>query len=346
MTNQKPASFIEKYAANKAFSITSTVAIRPYIQDGVKNMGTEQYDQVLFEGAMQEEDLICLEQNGVRRYVTGLNEFAPEVQNLEDETKEATIRSIRETVAYLEKVLIANQLEISDKDFWKKVVLLRPDNEEFWSKIKIRVSNDPIFLDPKNDPHDLIKIHAIKAGGFHMVAPSFEAATKMVNAPKFFLDDAKSITNTKTEVRKLRNQAGSILEDLYRTNANKLFYIMKVLDPDSTQYVKSTPLDILYDNASRFIDGDYTERDKKKAPKKFIDTSELDMETLKVRALIKDGIFYRELVNKSNGFIYHVKTQTQLGRTPVECAVALQSNGIHDDILTSLLAAVEKYSNI
>jgi hypothetical protein len=63
---------------------------------------------VLFEGIFHEEQIICLENNGIKRYVTGLNEFAPEIKNLPEEEKEAVIKDIRNTVAQLEKELIAN----------------------------------------------------------------------------------------------------------------------------------------------------------------------------------------------------------------------------------------------
>ena len=109
-------------------------------------MGLEKYGLSLFEGVTHYEQLACLENNGIKRYVTGLNEFAPDVRNSPNvELREAKVREIRTAVAELEKILAANMIDIEDKDFWNKVQLLRPDNDEFWGKIDMKCGNDPIF---------------------------------------------------------------------------------------------------------------------------------------------------------------------------------------------------------
>ena len=45
-------------------------------------MGLEKYGMILHDEVYHTEQLTCLEVNGVKRYVTGLNEFAPEVKTL------------------------------------------------------------------------------------------------------------------------------------------------------------------------------------------------------------------------------------------------------------------------
>jgi FeS assembly protein IscX len=163
-------TIVESYPQNKR----STIAIRPYFDSGVDNMGLQKYGLSLFEGAFHEEQLACLEINGIKRYVTGLNEFAPEVKELPLEEQEAKIKEIRRVISYLEKALAANVVEPDDKDFWNKITLLRPNNSELWDKIKIRVGNEAVYLEPDKDPYDLIKLYAIEAGGFSMVAKSLE----------------------------------------------------------------------------------------------------------------------------------------------------------------------------
>jgi len=108
---------------------SSTLTIRPFVDNTTDNMGLEKYQMVLFEGIFHEEQVICLENNGIKRYITGLNEFAPEIKNLPQEEKEAAIKDIRNTVAQLEKELIANVLDVNDEQFWNKVKLLRPDKD-------------------------------------------------------------------------------------------------------------------------------------------------------------------------------------------------------------------------
>jgi len=125
------------------------ISIKPYFDPEISNLGLEKYGLSLFDGVFHEEQLACLEQNGIKRYITGLNEFAPDVKNLKDpELREAKIQEIRNVVAKLEAELAANIIDPSDPEFWNKVKLLRPNNDEFWNRITIRCGNQPLFLDP------------------------------------------------------------------------------------------------------------------------------------------------------------------------------------------------------
>jgi hypothetical protein len=187
-------TMIEKYQQTK----NQNIAIRPYVTNA-ENMGLENYSMSLYDNVFHEEQLTCLDVNGVRRYVTGLNEFAPEVKTLPKAEREAKVKQIRTAVAELEKELAQNVLKVNDPEFWNKVKLLRPNNDEFWSKISIRVGNDPLFLDPKKDPYDLIKIFAIEAGGFSIVAKDLETA-KLGSGYKFYLDNLKETVDTRTQL--------------------------------------------------------------------------------------------------------------------------------------------------
>jgi hypothetical protein len=333
-------TIVESYPQNKR----STIAIRPYFDSGVDNMGLQKYGLSLFEGAFHEEQLACLEINGIKRYVTGLNEFAPEVKELPLEEQEAKIKEIRRVISYLEKSLAANVVEPEDKDFWNKITLLRPNNSELWDKIKIRVGNEAVYLEPDKDPYDLIKLYAIEAGGFSMVSKSLEEARNQNIPVKFYLDKLEETASVKTEVKKLRNKALSELQKLFDKNQNKLFYISKVLDSNSAQYKKSTPNDIIYDNMDKYINGEAVEKDKKKTAQRFIDTANLDMESLKIKALIKDCSYYRFISTKADGFIYETETTTMLGRTSSDVAEYLR-NALNEEILIRLTKKVEKYWN-
>jgi hypothetical protein len=333
-------TIVESYPQNKR----STIAIRPYFDSGVDNMGLQKYGLSLFEGAFHEEQLACLEINGIKRYVTGLNEFAPEVKELPLEEQEAKIKEIRRVISYLEKALAANVVEPDDKDFWNKITLLKPNNNELWDKIKIRVGNEAVYLEPDKDPYDLIKLYAIEAGGFSMVSKSLEEARGKNIPTKFYLDKLEETASVKTEVKKLRNKALSELQKLFDKNQNKLFYIAKVLDSNSAQYKKSTPNDIIYDNMDKFINGEAVEKDKKKTAQRFLDSVNLDMESLKIKALIKDCSYYRFISTKADGFIYETETTTMLGRTSTDVAEYLR-NALNEEILIRLTKKVEKYWN-
>jgi hypothetical protein len=323
-----------------ANSRNKAITVRPFFDGKRFNMGLENYNLSMHDGVYHEEQLACLEANGTARYLTGLNEFAPEIKKLPEEFKEAKIKDIRQTIAQLEKELAANVIDEQDPDFWNKVELLRPDNHDFWSKISLRCGNEPLYLDPTNNPFDLIKIYAIEAGGFSMVARSYEDARSKPTAPKFYLDRYEETVSTKTEVKKLRNKAISELDKLYTKNVNKLFYVMKVLDINSIQYKKSTPTDVIYDNADKFINGEGVENNARRAAQMFLDACNQDIETLKIRALIKDATFLKTIVLKGDGFIYHNSSNALLGRTQADVLEYLK-NPLNDQILTDILKKVE-----
>jgi len=335
-------TMIEKH---QTFKKGSAITVRPFIDNTSANMGLERYSMVLFEGVFHEEQLACLEYNGIKRYLTGLNEFAPEIKQLPEEEREAAINNIRVTVAQLEKELASNIIDPKDENFWNKVKLLRPDNDEFWGKIVMRFGNEPIYLDPANDPYDLIKLRAIEAGGFSIVAGSLEAARSASTPPKFYLDKFEETATIRTEVKKMRNKALAELQKLYDKNANKLFLVCKVVDPNSTQYKKTTPLDILYDNMDKYINGETVEKDKRQTAKRFLEVAGLDMETLKLRAMVKDANFYKVIATRGDGFIYHMKSASMIGKNASDVVEYLK-NPLNEDILKDITASVEKYWNL
>jgi hypothetical protein len=320
------------------------VSVRPYFDGGISNLGLEKYGLTLYDGVYHEEQLACVEINGVTRYLTGLNEFAPEIKKLDPEVREARIREIRSAVAELERELAANIIDPEDKDFWNKVELLQPNNKTFWNKIAIRCGNDPVFLDP-SDPFDRIKLYAINAGGFSIVAKSLDDARARAVPPKFYLDRVEETMVTKTEGKKLRNKALSELQKLYDKNSSKLFYVAKVVDAASQVYKKNTPNDVIYDSMDRFINGEGVETNKTRAANQFLDAAKLDMETLKIRSIVKDSTFYKFIVTKGDGYIYHTELNALLGRN-VSDIVEFLKNPLHEDILLDLTKKVERNWNM
>ena len=307
-------------------------------------MGLEQYGLSLHDGVFHEESLACLEMNGVKRYVTGLNEFAPDVKMLPAKEKKAKIAEIRKVVSELEAELAANQVDVEDKDFWNKLTVMKPDNSKFWDKISLRCGNEPVFLDSEVDPYDRIKLHAIRAGGFSIVAKSLKAAKSAQNGPKFYLDTVEETLTTRTEVTKIRNRSITALTNLYDSNPTKLLYVAKVVDADSVQYTKTTPNDILFENMDNYINGLGSESNKKRAAQQFLDVSKLDMEELKIRALIKDGLYYRFITTKAGGWIEPIDSGIRLGKRPAECLEFLKDPK-NEESLLSLMDKVDPYWN-
>jgi len=333
-------TIIEKYQQSKSKSI----AIRPYFNPNKENMGLQQYGMALHDGVWHQESLACLEMNGIKRYVTGLNEFAPEVKLLPPGEKEIKIKEIRKVIAQLEQDLAANVIDPEDKEFWNKVTLLKPGNDKFWSKIQIRCGNEPVYLDPVKDPYDLIKLYAINAGGFSIVAKSLKAVKSSVKEQKFYLDQLEETVSTRTEYKKLRNKALAQLQNLFDKNSTKLLYVAKCVDIDSTQYVKSTPNDIVYENMDNHINGDGGESNKKRAAQSFIDAAKDTMKNLKLKALVKDALFYRFITPKANGWIETLDGNVKLGKKTTE-VVAHLKNPENEETLNALMDKVQAYWN-
>jgi hypothetical protein len=321
----------------------TAIAVRPFFDNSVSNMGLETYGLSLYDGVKHFEQLACLENNGVIRYLTGLNEFAPEIKLLQAEDKLARIREIRTAVAELEKELAANVLDIDDPQFWNKVKLLKPDNKDFWNRIHIACGNDPLFLDP-TDPYDRIKLYAIEAGGFSIVAKSFDDARSRAVPPKFYLDKQEQTVIARTEYKKMRNKALSELQKLFDKNSTKLFYVAKVVDGNSTQYRKSTPNDVMYENMDLYINGEGVEGNKERAAKSFLEAVGMDMETLKIKSIVRDSVFFKYIINKADGYIYHAKTNAMLGRN-VSDVIEYLKNPLNEDVLADLNKACEKFWN-
>jgi hypothetical protein len=333
-------TIVEKYPQNK----TGSIAIRPYFESNVSNMGLEKYGLSLFDGVFHEEQLACLEINGVKRYITGLNEFAPEVKSLPADEREAKVKQIRKTVSDLEKELNSNVVDPEDKDFWNKIELLKPSNSVFWDKIILRCGNEPTYLQPDKDAYDLIKLHAINAGGFSMIAKSFDDARTRSVPPKFYLDISEETVVVKTELKKMRNKALAELQKMYDKNANKLLYVAKILDISSTLYTKSTPNDILYDNMDKYINGETVEKNKKLTAEKFLEVSSNDLTTLKLRAIAKDAAYHKYIVTKPDGFIYHLSSSTMLGRNLAD-VVEFLKNPTNEQITAQIISKVEEHWN-
>ena len=322
-------TFTEKTNAVK----DDSVSIRPYFNPDIENMGLEKYDMALHEGVKHTETVTCLEKNGIKRYITGLNEFSPDIKKLSPEVRKEKVKEIREMVSQLEKELATNIIDVKDPEFWSKVKVVRPDNDDFWEKVNVSIGNNPVFLDPKTDPYDLLKLVAIRAGGFSLVAPSLEVA-KLDGGYKFYLDERKETIQERTKVSKIRNKSLGILSNLYDTDKTKLLYITKLLDYNSNQYTESTPIDILYEVMDSYINGNGAEKNKAKAAKTFISSSNVKSKELTLKVMVKDLLAANVFTTKSDGYIYHKDTGAKVSTTK-EGVVEYLKNPKNDEVLKS-----------
>lgn len=316
--------------------------IRPYVVPGTENMGLEKYDMVVHEGCDQTEQITCIEKHGIKKFITGLDEFSETITGLTDPTvKAARIKQIREKVSFLEKSLASNVIEVGDKEFWEKVKVVRPDNADFWGKFVIKGTNTSVTLDP-DKAEDLIKISVIEAGGINMVAKSYEDARSRSVPPKWYLDKQEETYSTKTEVKKLRNAAIAKLQEIFTSDSAKLFYVAKCVDGDSVQYKKGTPLDVIYDNMDKFIHGAGVQKSEKKAAEAFVSACATELKDLKLKAIVLDASFYRMIILKGDGMLYHTKSSAMMGKNIAEC-IEFLNNPLNDKILEDLINDVEAH---
>ena len=128
----------------------------------------------------------------------------------------------------------------------------------------------------------------------------------------------------------MRNKALAELQKLFDKNSTKLFYIAKVVDGNSTQYRKSTPNDVMYENMDLYINGEGVESNKERSAKTFLEATAMDMETLKIKSIVRDSIFF--------------KYSAMLGRN-VSDVIEYLKNPLNEDVLGDLNKACEKFWN-
>lgn len=292
---------------------STDIVIKPFIdpEEPIQNMGLEKYGQVLFEGTMHEQQLRCTVINGVTRFITGLDEFSEQVKRLPEKEREAKIKTIRATVSDLERELYGNELDVEDPNFWSKTVL-SPNRSDYWGTVNFSIGNDGKVLDPKN-PHELIMIIAAEAGGFDDVAGSFEEAKNSPKPPKFYLERRKDTKVQESKIKQLRDSAIYELFKIRQEEPQKLFWYAKNLLPIANQYKKTDPIDIWYADLSSFIEGSGIEKDKKKAPQKFLNFLLRDQETIQIRAYVLEAAFLKRLITKGDNKIYNRNTNSMLG---------------------------------
>ena len=101
---------------------------------------------------------------------------------------------------------------------------------------------------------------------------------------------------------------------------------------------------ILYENMDNYINGLGAESSKKRAAGQFLEVAQLTMEELKIRALIKDALYYRFITTKAGGWIEPIDSGIRMGKRPSEVLEFLQKPDNEDELL-SLMDKIEPYWN-
>jgi hypothetical protein len=324
--------------------------ITPYSRPGVSNMGLEKYGINLHEGTFQEEHITCLELipgSGVIRYVTGLDEEAPEIRRLPKEERDIACMQIRSNVALIEKAFTGNQIATDDKEFWNKVQLLKPNNSAFWNTVKLTVDNFAKGLD-SNDPKDLLLICAIKAGGFTLVHRSKQEAESVSKPQKFFLDEALETATFDIEPVKYRNKAVALLQQMSDKSTAKMSLVataVRVKRNQVAHYNKNTPKDAIYLDLDEFIHGQTDfERVAYKASKEFIELAEMENTKLNVFVVTLNAMVRKDIFQKEDKQFYLKDDDVSLGRNREE-VLAFVENPANGTIAKQLLKLYEERWN-
>jgi hypothetical protein len=249
----------QKFIKEQEKALPKRVFITPNVNKTEENFGLERYNMVLFPGCKRIEQLGYTTRFGDIRYLTGLDELVIDGrEDLTDAEKDAKKLEIRKEVAYLEYKLANNILDPEDVDFWSKVKLLHPTNDEYWSKFDITLENERIALD-MNNPIDRLKYHCILGGGFASVAPNYEIAVTDYKKYKWYLENPSEEVDTRIKVRMNKNKAISNLSEIYEQgDKNKLFAIVKAMSKNSSSYKRNEiSLDKLYEVVDGWFSGNY-----------------------------------------------------------------------------------------
>ncbi len=320
------------------------IYIRPYVNQNVDNMGMQKYEYVVFPGTHHRPTVAAIMDQGVTHYINGLNEFAPDVKAIKDQDeKKAKILEIRSIVAMLELEKNFNRIAVDDVEFWKKVQTYRPDNQAIWADQNLTrdLGNDPISLNPVDNTNDLLFMRIIEAGGIPEIAKSLEDAQSNPRDVKWYLDKQINTAAVNTSVGKIKNKALSHLNLLSEEDPTKLLYIVKLLDPHSTQYTRRTLPDVIYDSVDKYINGLSVQASIKKAAQIFLDYADMSMEDLKIKAIIKDSFFFKFVIIKADQNIYSANSGVLLGKNLQDVFVTLK-NPLNQDELLYLMDEVEK----
>lgn len=341
------------------------IAIKKFVGDN-PNMGLKEYNMAVHDNIKHTDCVMCTADGQTKTYKTGLNEQDFSITSLDKEEKEAKIKSIRMLVARAENTIAGNydvnpeDPDIAtDKDFWRKVKMFKsvvPDVfnnkgvriKTYWDDFNIVLSNDGIILNENDVKHQLMA-HVIEAGGFTSIAPDYEsAASNSRGRYKFYLDKRQDTSAIKVTDRLLRDKAGMKLVAMLEEDANKLFYITKLVTTESLYFKtgkNQTPNNFLYDECCNFVDG-LTERQRNKtlACEEFLKLAAMKLSELKAMAVIHDAEALSYIVTK-DGKLYHVATGTILGKNmeeAVQFMTAIANETVSRKITDSVLKEWDK----
>ena len=247
-----------------------------------------EYGKDLFPGFARDIYLAALDRAGKNFYITGLD---PEHYA---ETYEKEF--LQESLIKLEKAFGAEVLD--------------PFADRFWSTRKLTINQEETLLDLDNID-DLLTYWNIKGGGFAFIASSPEELEK-TNA-RFYLEEPHITYNLGDDLEKIRDKAIRLLSEIDEGPYSRriMFILHKNLITPQEGITELTPKSVIYKALRRFIAGDYSDSQKKKAPKLFIDAVDLyrtNSKKSEIIAIINDAIWYGVLSTDKDNYFKNSET--------------------------------------
>lgn len=282
-----------------------------------------EYGKDLFPGFRFDIEVAALDRSGKNLFLTGLDESLYKEK--------------------YEKEFLEESIVILKKNFGPEV--LDPFNQTFWSNSSrnLKIDQDEIIMDLE-DPDSLLKYWTIKGGGYPIVAKSPEDLN--IKNSRFYLEEPHISYDLGENVEKLRDKAIRLLSEIDESGHSRktMFTIHKLLITPQEGITEATPKSIIYNALRRYIAGDYSETQKKKAPKMFIDAVTLYRTNIKkaeVIALVNDGIWYAIFTTDKDNYYKNQETGYNFKTTDKDKVVEELCKVSNQDELLSIMRQVQ-----
>jgi hypothetical protein len=306
----------------KDLGLPEKVSINHFVDPIDENMGLRDMGKAVLDGAGGrggfEESLGYKTVAGVKYYLTGLEEPSRNIEAVKDpQEKRALIKRLRQV-----KDILSNILGVD----------LSSRNYAYWSNVKPLKVRTPVYSLSMTNPDDVIMYYAILGGAIDSVAPSLEVAQNSNRLYKHYLHVDKQVEKVKIGIKRQRNKAISVLEDLYeKGETDKLLMLTKVVLPIQKGFTKKDPIDRLYNDLNDYINGINVPGSKSETPQIFMRAAEQSLEDLTRRAVINDGVYYKMLRQNQNKEYYNTDTHAILGRNISDVVAYYMDETNHQD---------------
>lgn len=236
-------------------------------------------------------------------YVTGLNvdEIAAN-PNLTEDVKAQRIKDVQIARKWLE---------------WKYKSSLASNNYKFWDDYKIVIDDlsavydtNKMTSDKKEDP---VLLYFTILGGAHPdIAPSFDELGSRV----YYMTVREEEVQRNFKTQKDKIKANAVLNEVMSNwSKQDMLFLINYLEDKEYGFTLNTPVDLLIQQLSDFLEGVDVKTEKRKQPTKFLEAVALfkdSPDAVKARALFNAALYYgfivtdstRQFVNRTTDFIY------------------------------------------